>query len=86
VPDDQELLVVVAFEGESRRAACFVGPVPGFNPEWPHLVPENPLPRHAERVEALEMLFAGKRPQIHFGDRTYWKTWIARAQTGAPER
>ncbi len=71
-PDERELLVIVAVEGESRQAACFVGPQPSANPVWPHLVAENQLPQHAQRVEELEMLFlACDRPSIDVGNRTH---------------
>ncbi len=78
-PDGGELLVIVAMDGATGHAASFVGPHPATNPEPPHLVAENPVPRHAERVESLEMLFAGRRAEIHFGDKTYWKTWLRKA-------
>ena len=72
VPDERELLVIVAVEGESRQAACFAGPQPSVNPVWPHLVAENPLPQHAQQVEELEMLFlVCDRPSIDVGNRTH---------------
>jgi len=86
VPDEEELLVIVAVEGESRQAACFIGPQPNANPAWPHLVAENPLPQHAQRIEELEMLFlACDRPSIDVGNRTYWKTWLTRGAGEAAE-
>jgi len=75
-PDGEDLLVVVVMDGATGHKATFVGPRPAVEPEQPHLVAEPPG-RHAERVESLQALFAGHRPSIHFGNKTYWKTWLA---------
>jgi hypothetical protein len=78
-PDGAELLVVVAMEGATGHAASFVGRQ-GYPPtETADFLGEPPLPRHTERVEALEMLFAGGRPVIDFGNQRYWTTWLKRS-------
>jgi hypothetical protein len=78
-PDVAELLVVVAMEGITAHAASFVGRQGCPPTETADFLGEPPLPRHAERVEALEMLFAGGRPVIDFGNRRYWTTWLRRS-------
>jgi hypothetical protein len=80
IPNGPEQLMTMVVEGSTSHAASFTGPHPQTNHDQPHLVAENPLPAYAEQVEALEQLFAGKRPTIYFGDRRYWKRWVEQAK------